>query len=76
MGLIGRFKIPRVAICRIQLVDGPDVLRRWTCGIEFRCEPSVDDRFGHFGTNNARPHGNYLRIVGLRPPFGGIRVMS
>jgi hypothetical protein len=28
------------------------------------------------GTDNARPHGNYLRIVGLRRPFGGIRVMG
>jgi hypothetical protein len=29
---------------------------------------NVDDGLSHFGTDCARPHGNYLRIVGLGRP--------
>ena len=51
-------------------VDGFDVCRRGACRIEDAAEPDVDNAFRQFRANDARAHGDDLRVVGFRRSLG------
>jgi hypothetical protein len=58
--------------CTIQLVNCLGVSSEWTRRIKFRRAPDVDDSLGHLRADDARSHGDYLRIVGFGCPLRGV----